>query len=127
MVYAVNTDSQSVAVGNAISFGSTVRHLGSNCNVVGGKLLIEGTGFYGIDTNITFSASAAGTATINLYKDGVMIPGATASVTTIGDDVYSISIPAVIRQKCCCESSITAILTGVAATVASASVLAEKV
>lgn len=126
-LYAANTSAQSLTAGNTINFGNAVRRFGCNCNVAGGNATITGSGYYDIDADITFTAGGVGTAVITLYKDGAAISGATASVTTAADTTYAVSVPAIVRQICCCESTITAVITGVAATVLNAAIAVEKI
>lgn len=126
VLYSANTNSQTVAINGIINFGTIIRRYGCNCNLSGGNAVISGTGYYNIDTAFTFTASDAGTAVITLFNDGVAIPGATVSFTTAANSIYAVSIPAIIRQMCCCNSTITAIVTGVAGTVNNASILVSK-
>lgn len=126
LLYAVNNLEQTVAAGGNISFGSPVRRFGCNCNISNGTPYIVGAGYYLIDSNFTFEAGAAGTAVLTLYKDGEAIPGANATLTVAADSVYSVSIPAVIRQFCATDASITAVLSGVAGTVTNAAVIVTK-
>lgn len=125
-LYGANTSAQTLAVGSTINFGTISRRYGSNIGLSGGNVTVMGSGYYDLDTNFTFLA-AAGTATITLYKDGVAIPGATASITTAANGTYNMSIPAIIRQVCCEESTITAVITGVAVTMNNAAIAIEKI
>lgn len=125
LIYSANTNSQSLASGSVINFGSPVRRFGCNLAMSGGNVVVKGEGYYSIDTNISFTASA-GTATIQVYKDGVAIPGATATVTTATSTSYQVSIPSVIRQSCCVESTITVTITGVTPTVSNAAIEVVK-
>lgn len=126
-LYLANTLSQTLTVGDNISFGNIVRRFGNNINMSGGNVSLQGAGYYDIDTAFTFTAGAAGTAVIALYKDGTAIPGAIASFTTAADSVYTVSIPALVRTFCCTQSNITAVLTGVAGTVNNSAVKVVKV
>lgn len=127
LLYATSITSQTLAVNDVISFGNIVRRYGCNCNLSGGNAVISGNGYYDIDTNFVFTASAAGTATITLYVGGVAIPGATASFTTVADSTYAVSIPAIVRETCCNNSTITAVLSGVAGSMITSSIIVEKV
>ena len=127
LVYAANNVSQAfVAAGTVINFGTPVRRYGCNCSVSGGNLVTHGSGYYYIDTNISFTAGGQGTATVQLYKDGVAIPGAIATLTTASATAYSVSIPAVVRDKCCCDSTITAVISGVNGNVTSVAIVGAK-
>ena len=127
-LYAANTNTQAVAVNGVISFGNVVRRFGNNVGISGGNVIMNGAGYYDIDTNITFADTAAGTATIQLYANGTAIPGALAQITTgTANAVHSISIPAVVRNTCCADNIITAVVTGVAISVTNAAIVVEKI
>lgn len=127
VLYAANTTAQTtVATGTTIDFGRIIRRYGSNINVSGGNVITMGVGYYDFDANVTFIASGAGTATIQLYKDGIAIPGASASFTTESATRYAVSIPFITKDRCCCESTITASISGVAGSVINASVTVTK-
>lgn len=126
-LYAADLTAQTVAVDGVISFGSIVRRFGCNCGIAGGNVTLTGSGYYNMDADFTFTAGGAGTAVISLYKDGVAIPGATASFTTVANSIYQVSIPAIVRQVCNCETTITAVMTGVAGTINNASIAVEKI
>lgn len=125
IIYAVNTNNQVLTADSVISFGNIVRRYGCNLDLSGGNVEVKGAGYYNIDTNFTFDA-AAGNATITLYKDGVEIPGAKATITTAASTNYAISIPAVIRQNCDCTDTITAVISGVGVSVKNASIIVDK-
>lgn len=126
VIYVVNTADQTLAVGNTINFGSIVRRYGCALTASGGNVIIRGAGYYDIDTNFTITPAAAGTLTIMLFKDGVAIPGAETTRTVAADTTYALTIPAIIRETCECESTITAVITGVAAEINNATILVEK-
>lgn len=126
VLYAANLNSQAfVPAGLTINFGNVVRRYGCNCGLSDGVAEIRGSGYYFVDTNISFNASA-GTVFIQIYKDGVAIPGAEATITTEAGIVYSVTIPAVVRQTCGCEDSITVIISGATGTVNNAAIIVEK-
>lgn len=125
LIFANNSTSQTLANGDVVSFGVPVRRYGSNLYMVGGNVVARGDGYYNADANISFTATA-GTATIQAFKDGVAIPGAVATITTAASTSYQVSIPFVIRQRCCVESTITVKISGVTPTVSNASIVVEK-
>lgn len=126
VLYTANSNSQAVSVNGTINLGSIVRRYGNNVNVSGGNVTITGPGYYLIDSNFSFEADAAGVATITLYKDGVAIPGATESKTVAADSVYMASIPCIVREFCCNQSVITAVISGVPGTFSNAAMVVEK-
>lgn len=126
ILYAANTSDQAfVAGGSIVNFGSLVRRYGCNLGMSGGNVTINGQGYYNVDVNLTFTA-AAGTVSVQLFKDGVAVPGATASRSTAADIVYSLTIPAIVRENCCCESALTVAISGAAGNVSNAAIVVEK-
>ena len=126
ILYGVNTDAQAVALNGIISFGNLVRRLGNSLHLANGALITVGTGYTKVDANFTITAGA-GTTTITLYKDGVPITGATASVTTTANQIVTLTIPTVVLDYKCCGSTITAVLSGAAGTITNAAIVAERV
>lgn len=125
-LYSVNSNSQTIAVGGTVNFGNTVRRFGNNIHMSGGNANLIGQGYYDINAHIGFTG-LAGVTTITLYKDGIAIPGAVASITTANNALYDVNISALVRNFCCGESTITAVVSGVGATVTNATVKVEKV
>lgn len=127
LLYGVNNAPQVVVVGDRVNFGAPVRRYGKNITMSGGEVYVSGDGYYAIDASVTFVAGAAGIATVTLLKDGAVIPGASASLTVADATTYTINIPrSAIRQKCCGESTITAVISGVIGTISEATILVEK-
>lgn len=121
-LYASNGLSQDIALNGIVNFGNVVRKYGCNIQLSGGNATVEGKGYYNVDVNITAAPTTAGTMTVKVFKDGVVVPGASASLTAVADSVYSVTIPATIRQSCCCDSVITVQVQGTPATVSNASI-----
>lgn len=127
VLYGVNRNSQTIIVGDRVDFGSVVRRYGCNLNMSGGEVLVKGEGYYDVDASITFTAGAAGIATITLLKDGSVIPGASASMTVAEGDVVTLTVPpSVIREKCCCETTISAVISGVIGVISNATIRVTK-
>ena len=126
VLYAANSNAQTTSeTGSIINFGSIVRRYGCGLKLSGGNVIIEDSGYYDIDTNFTVTPSSAGTLIIQLFQDGNAIPGAKVTLSATVNTV-AVSIPAIVREKCCCESTITAMIIGVPTTVNNASILVEK-
>lgn len=127
VLYLANQNEQSVPVNGAINFGNVIRRYGSNISSLGGNAVLKGNGYYMVTANITFTDTAAGTATVTLLADGVPIPGATATITTgTANAAHTETIPAVVRVTCCKSTVITAVVTGVEIDVTNAGLVAEK-
>ena len=129
LIQTANPSSQTVAVNGIINPGSVIRRFGCNCRLSGNGIEVEGEGYYKIDASITLAPTAAGNATVVMYKDGSPVTGAraTESVTTAGNSV-SLPIIATIRKGCNCDgaSNITFVLTEGASTVTNIAVRIEK-
>lgn len=126
-LYAANTNAQTLNIDNTINFGSIVRRYGCNVHLSGGNAIVKGAGYYDIDTNFTFTAGDAGVAIITLYKDGTAIPGAVQSESVTAGSIYNFNIPVIVRSCCDCESTITAVLSGVAGTINNAAISVERI
>ena len=130
-IYAANSNPQTIAANTqtVINFGQIVRAFGPNTNLSGGNVTVNTAGYYVADTNFTVTTAAGTTVTIKIMKDGVEIPGASAiNVYGTAQTEMSVSIPFMIRNMCCHESTITAVITSTAAaTVNNAAVLIRKV
>lgn len=126
ILYAANTNPQTfIANGSIVNFGSIIRRYGCNVVLSGGNAVVDGQGYYDVDVNLTFTA-AAGTVVVQIFKDGVAVQGAEATITTVADTSYAVTIPTIVRQSCCCESTITVVISGVAGTISNASIKVEK-
>lgn len=127
ILYATNTTSQPVISGDIVDFGNIIRKCGCAINLSGGNVMIEGAGYYDVETNITFVASGSGPETFTLLFDGVPIPGATSATSTGSTGTYSVTIPTVIRSSCCCETPLTCVVRGDNAIISSATITVTKV
>lgn len=127
LLYGVNRTLQTVVVGDRVNFGNIVRRYGCNINMTGGEVYISGEGYYNLDASVTVEAGAAGIVTVTLLRDGSIIPGAVVSQTVaVGDTVTLTVPPSVIREKCCGESTITAVISGVTGTISNATIRVVK-
>lgn len=113
LIQTTNSSSQSIAVNSVISPGSVLRRFGCNCRLNGNAIEIEGEGYYTIDVDVIATPTATGNVTVSVLKDGVVIPGATATVS-IGTAGNSATLPinTTVRLGCRCDSasSLTVVL-----------------
>lgn len=102
--------------GTPLPLGTVVRRFGCNLQLSGNGILAEGSGYYDIDASITLTPAAAGTLTVSILQDGVVIPGATQSITATAGATIAFNIPALARlQGCDSSATITFALTTTAA------------
>lgn len=127
-IYTVNSNAQTVGVGESINLGRIERRFGSNINLEGNAITITGNGYYKIDANITFIGTAAGVVTVSLYKDGVIVPGAFSSKSTTEGTTYDIGLTALVRKVgCMCDSSsLSVVVSGASANIQNIAIVAEK-
>lgn len=127
-LYAAMQTPTAVAVDGVIPLGSLIRRYGCDVALNGNTVNITGAGYYDVDASVTVTPIAAGTVTITLYKDGVAVPGATASETAAANGTVDLSIPALVRQVCCAAgSALTLVLTGAAATVNNVALRVQRI
>ena len=130
-IYVVNTSAQNVALNGIINPGTIIRRFGPNIGLSGNAIQIDGAGYYKIEASVTAAPTAAGNVTVTMYKDGVAIPGATATQATgTANNPVNVSISSLVREFCpCCDglSNLTFILTGTAAAVSNVAIVVEKI
>lgn len=126
VLYAANTAQQTIATGGIVNFGNAVRRYGQNANIIGGNVVLSGSGYYEIAANITFSPNGAGPVVVRILQDGAPIPGAVFERTTAASLIYSGEIPVIVRVQCCRDSVITVEMTGATNTVTNAAIVVEK-
>ena len=127
IIYAANTLNRTVAAGDRIDFGTVVRRFGKDITLSGGNPETNASGYYKVDATFTITESTDATATITLYDNGTAIPGAFASATTVTGRIANMSISTVVRQKCCMNHTITAVLTGTGVEVNKSAIVVEKI
>lgn len=126
LIYATNTSSQTTTIaGTTVSFSNLTRRCGKIA-LSGGNVDLNAKGYYKVLVNLTIAGTVAGTATINILKDGVPVVAATATVVTSADSVDSICIPCEVHQDCPCSGIITVVVSGAITNITNASILVNK-
>ena len=96
--------------------------------ISGNTVNITGAGYYDVDASVTVAIAAAGTVTATLFKDGVAVPGATASASGAAGAPVVLAFPALVRQACCASgAALTLVLTGAAATVNNVAMRVQRI
>ncbi len=132
-LYAAMQTPSAVAVDGVIPLGSLIRRYGCDVSLNGNAVNITGgnqsAGYYDVDASLTVAPAAVGTVTVTLFKDGVAVPGATASATAAAaNDALDLNITALVRQVCCAAgSALTLVLTGAAASVENVALRVQRI
>ena len=129
-IYTVNSN-VTVAANGTIPLGSVIRRFGCNCQLDGSAITCCGRGYYDVECSVSLTPVGAGVIGVQLYADGVAVPGATASVTGAAATTENLVITGLVRQKCEGATSLTvglvsgAVATG--ATINNIATVVEKV
>jgi hypothetical protein len=130
-IYTAMQTPTEVAVNGVIPLGSLIRRYGCDISLNGNAVNIVGKGYkgyYDVDVSITVSPTAAGTVTATLIKDGVVVPGATASANAAAGAPVTLAFPALVRQACCASgSALSLVLTGAASTVSNVALRVQRI
>lgn len=130
-IYTAMQTPTEVAVNGVIPLGSLIRRYGCDISLNGNAVNIVGKGYkgyYDVDVSITVSPTAAGTVTATLIKDGVVVPGATASANAAAGAPVTLAFPALVRQACCASgSALSLVLTGAASTVSNVGLRVQRI
>lgn len=117
-----------VPVDGMLPLGSIIRRYGCDANLNGNAVNITNAGYYDVDASVTVAPTAAGTVTVTLFRDGVAVPGATASAAAAAGAPVTLAFPALVRQACCASgSALTLVLTGAAATVDNVALRVQRI
>ncbi len=127
-IYTAMQTPTEVAVNGVIPLGSLIRRYGCDISLNGNAVNIVGKGYYDVDVSITVSPTSAGTVTATLIKDGVVVPGATASANAAAGAPVALAFPALVRQACCASgSALSLVLTGAASTVSNVALRVQRI
>lgn len=104
-----------------LPLGTTVRRFGRTCceNILelsGNGILARESGYYDVDASVVLTPDAAGIYTVTLYQDVQPVQGASQSVTATAGATIAMNIPAIVRNRCDCGSSVLTLLVSTTAT-----------
>ena len=107
-IYTVNNTTQNLGANATIDLGVVTRRFGNNLRLEGNAIRECGTGYYKYCATITTAPTAEGNITITAYKNGVAIPGATATGTAAAaGDFVNLSLVFITRENCACCDDIS--------------------
>lgn len=127
-IMVVNTTAGTeLAAGSTYPINQIVRRYGSDIESNGVGIVLKTPGYYKISGTITITAAAAGNLTIELFNNGVQMPGVISTETKAADQIDTLPIDAIVRVNCCGNPAvITVVIDGVAATTYNAVLTAIK-
>lgn len=127
LIQTVNAGPQAVEEMGVISLGSTVRRFGCNLRQSGDAIECAGCGYYTVTATVIAAPTAAGVVTVELYQNGVAVPGAIASATVATAD-SPVTLPLVGSIRLACEetATLTFVLTEGSGTVENIAVRVQK-
>ena len=109
-IYTVNRSNTALTTTTGtfvqIPLGSIVRRFGRNLGLDGNSILCCGSGYYECNASITLTPLAAGPITVQLFQDGVAVPGAFASITGVAATTVALPIDTLVRN-CGCDCNTT--------------------
>lgn len=116
-----------------LPLGTVIRRFGCNAQLSGNGILLDGQGYYDVDSSVTITPVTAGNYTVTLFRDGAAVPGATQTIAAAAAGPVAFNIPALVRLQCCSSSAtLTLVLTTSAAlpatvTINNVGVVVEKI
>lgn len=134
-----NSGTQAVALGGTIALGAAPQQFGKkscdrNCSdfilrLNGNGITAAERGFYKVNVSVTAAPTAAGSVTVTMFNNGVVVPGATASGSvSTANNPTNLSFPAIIYVPCSGPAAnLTLVLTGTASNVTNVAVTVEKI
>lgn len=123
LAFMTTTTDQSVLANGIIPLTTIQRKYGCATLPTSDGLLLSRPGYYKVTASITLTAPAGGVVSVQLQKNGIDVPGITASstITTANTEVRTLNISGVVRVNCGeGVATISIVNTGVATTLKNA-------
>lgn len=126
-IFTSNQSNQAFAANAVIPFGSVIRRYGPSVQLDGSSILLCGSGYYDCECSFSAIPAAAGNVTIQLFQDGVAVPGATATGTGVAGSPLNLSFPCLVRNcGCDCNSTLTLRCTAALTNLVNLAIVVEK-
>lgn len=111
-----NTSETTLTANSVIPLGNVVHEFGNGIRLNGDAIRITGFGYYLFNVDVAMDVTGVGAVTVQLYENGVPIPGASSVATpAAAGAAVDISFPWIIRSVPCCSSApknITVVVSG---------------
>lgn len=102
LIYMITPTPVEVLSGGTLPLSTIARRRSTGVNVENNTIVLSVPGYYKVNAQITLSATAPGDVKISAYKNGVAIPGITATetITTATTEVRTLSLSGIVRVFC---------------------------
>lgn len=129
LLFAITPTASSVLENGTIPLAQIARRVSPRIELGSDSVTAFQTGYYKVSGTVTFTAPAAGVATIELRKNGTPVAGITSStsVTTATTEVNTLPIEGIVRVLCGETAVLTLVNTGVAIDITNVALIVEKV
>ena len=84
-----------------IPLGSIIRRFKSGCNRIdlnGNAVSMSGAGYYKVDVSVSETPTATGAVAVQLYQDGIAVPGAYAVEQGTAAEPVNVSFTCLLRN-----------------------------
>ena len=130
-IYTVNNTNQVVTTTSGtfvtIPLGSVIRRFGRNLGLDGGAVVACGSGYFDCEASISLTPTTAGPITVQLFQDGIAVPGALAVATGVAASTITLPITALVRNCGCNCNSTLSIRVNASCTVNNLALVVEKI
>ena len=130
-IYTVNNTNQVVTTVAGtfvtIPLGSVIRRFGRNLGLDGGAVVACGSVYFDCEASISLTPTAAGPITVQLFQDGIAVPGALATATGVAASTIALPITALVRNCGCNCNSTLSIRVNAPCTVNNLALVVEKI
>lgn len=130
LIMMTTTTASSVLAGGVVPLTTIQRGAGQAIRGGSNSVIFNRTGYYKVNASVTFTAPAAGTITIKAQKNGIDVPGITASttITTATTEVRTVNVSGIVKV-CCCDlpATLTLVNSGVAITTSNVEIDVEYI
>lgn len=128
LIYMINNGASSVLADGIIPLTTIARRRCKCIQNDSNSIILNAAGYYKVNATITLTTPEAGVVSVELQKNGTVIPGMVGSttITTADTEVRQVVINGVVRVGCCeGAAALTLVNSGVAITTSNVSIDVE--
>lgn len=126
--YNRNTQALTATATPVMLLGTQIVNSGCSIATNANGFTFKKSGKYLVNFDVTFTPGAAGTEVMQMYLNGLALPYAVVSDTTVESATYTRNISAIVPVSACCalQPTLTLVLSGVAGSVTNVKAYAVK-